>query len=88
MVPILRNADQLSIAEIEKAIADFGQRAKDGKLTLEDLTGGTFSITNGGVFGSHAVHADHQPAAERASSACTPPRSARWWRTARSSSGR
>ncbi len=52
VVPILRNVDQMSIAAIEKAIADFGQRAKDGKLTIEDLTGGTFSISNGGVFGS------------------------------------
>ncbi|MFC4299706.1 2-oxoglutarate dehydrogenase complex dihydrolipoyllysine-residue succinyltransferase [Castellaniella hirudinis] len=52
VVPILRNADQLSIAEIEKQIADFGQRAQAGKLGLEELTGGTFSISNGGVFGS------------------------------------
>ncbi|MBF6616203.1 2-oxoglutarate dehydrogenase complex dihydrolipoyllysine-residue succinyltransferase [Pollutimonas thiosulfatoxidans] len=52
VVPILRNADQLSISEIEKQIADFGARARDGKLTLEELTGGTFSISNGGVFGS------------------------------------
>lgn len=52
VVPILRNADQLSIADIEKQIADFGERARDGKLTLEELTGGTFSISNGGVFGS------------------------------------
>ena len=52
VVPILRNADQLSLAEIEKQIADFGQRAQDGKLSLDELTGGTFSISNGGVFGS------------------------------------
>ncbi|KFI06759.1 2-oxoglutarate dehydrogenase complex dihydrolipoyllysine-residue succinyltransferase [Massilia sp. BSC265] len=52
VVPILRNADQMSIAEIEKKIGEFGAKAKDGKLTLEDLTGGTFSISNGGVFGS------------------------------------
>ena len=52
VVPILRNADQLSLAEIEKKIADFGKRAQDGKLTIEELTGGTFSISNGGVFGS------------------------------------
>ncbi|WP_413674165.1 2-oxoglutarate dehydrogenase complex dihydrolipoyllysine-residue succinyltransferase [Massilia cellulosiltytica] len=52
VVPILRNADQMSIAEIEKKIGEFGQKAKDGKLTLEDLTGGTFSISNGGTFGS------------------------------------
>jgi 2-oxoglutarate dehydrogenase E2 component (dihydrolipoamide succinyltransferase) len=52
LVPILRNADLLSIAQIELAIADFGRRAKDGKITIEELTGGTFSISNGGVFGS------------------------------------
>lgn len=52
VVPILRNADQMSFADIEKKIAEFGQKAKDGKLALEDLTGGTFSISNGGVFGS------------------------------------
>src|SRR5688572_14455607 len=52
VVPILRNADQMSIAQIESAIADFGKRAKDGKITIEELTGGTFSISNGGVFGS------------------------------------
>jgi 2-oxoglutarate dehydrogenase E2 component (dihydrolipoamide succinyltransferase) len=52
VVPILRDADLLSIAQIEKKIAEFGQRAKDGKITLEELTGGTFSISNGGVFGS------------------------------------
>ena len=52
VVPIIRNADQLSIAEIEKKIAEFGAKAKDGKLSIEDLTGGTFSISNGGIFGS------------------------------------
>ena len=52
VVPILRNADQLTIADIEKAIADFGRRAADGKLGIEEMTGGTFSISNGGVFGS------------------------------------
>jgi 2-oxoglutarate dehydrogenase E2 component (dihydrolipoamide succinyltransferase) len=52
VVPILRNADQLSIAEIEKQIAEFGARARDGKLGLDELTGGTFTISNGGVFGS------------------------------------
>ena len=52
VVPILRNADQMSIAEIEKKIGEFGAKAKEGKLTLEDLTGGTFSISNGGTFGS------------------------------------
>jgi 2-oxoglutarate dehydrogenase E2 component (dihydrolipoamide succinyltransferase) len=52
VVPILRNVDQMSIADIEKKIGEFGTKAKDGKLTLEELTGGTFSISNGGVFGS------------------------------------
>ncbi len=52
VVPILRDADQLSLADIEKRIADFAARAKDGKLTMDELSGGTFSITNGGVFGS------------------------------------
>ncbi len=52
VVPILRNADQMSFAEIEKKIAEFGQKAKDGKLGIEDMTGGTFSISNGGTFGS------------------------------------
>jgi len=52
VVPIIRNADQLSIADIEKKIGEFGAKAKDGKLTLDDLTGGTFSISNGGTFGS------------------------------------
>jgi 2-oxoglutarate dehydrogenase E2 component (dihydrolipoamide succinyltransferase) len=52
VVPIVRNCDQLSFADIEKSIADFGKRAQDGKLTIEELTGGTFSISNGGVFGS------------------------------------
>ena len=52
VVPIVRNADQLSLADIEKQIADFGKRAQEGKLSIEELTGGTFSISNGGVFGS------------------------------------
>ena len=52
VVPILRDADQLTLADIEKRIAEFGKRAQDGKLSIEDLTGGTFSISNGGVFGS------------------------------------
>jgi 2-oxoglutarate dehydrogenase E2 component (dihydrolipoamide succinyltransferase) len=51
-VPILRNCDQMSLADIEKQIAEYGKRAQDGKLTMEELTGGTFSISNGGTFGS------------------------------------
>ena len=52
VVPVVRDADLLSLADIEKRIADLGKRARDGKLAMEDLTGGTFTITNGGVFGS------------------------------------
>jgi 2-oxoglutarate dehydrogenase E2 component (dihydrolipoamide succinyltransferase) len=52
VVPVVRDADRLSFAEIEKTIADFGKRAREGTLTLEDMKGGTFTISNGGVFGS------------------------------------
>jgi 2-oxoglutarate dehydrogenase E2 component (dihydrolipoamide succinyltransferase) len=52
VVPILRDADQMSLAAIEKAIVDFAKRGREGKLGMEEMTGGTFSITNGGVFGS------------------------------------
>jgi 2-oxoglutarate dehydrogenase E2 component (dihydrolipoamide succinyltransferase) len=52
VVPVIRDADRLSFAEIEKTIADFGRRARDGKLTVEEMKGGTFTISNGGVFGS------------------------------------
>lgn len=52
VVPVIRNADAMSVAEIEKTIADFGKRAKDGALTMDDMKGGTFTISNGGVFGS------------------------------------
>ena len=52
VVPVVRDADRLSLAGIEKAISDFGTRARDNKIKLEELQGGTFSITNGGVFGS------------------------------------
>ncbi len=52
MVPIVRECDRLSLAEIEKAITDYAQRGREGSIGIEDLTGGTFSITNGGVFGS------------------------------------
>ncbi len=52
VVPVLRDADNMGIAEIESTIAEFGARARDGKLTIEEMTGGTFTITNGGVFGS------------------------------------
>jgi 2-oxoglutarate dehydrogenase E2 component (dihydrolipoamide succinyltransferase) len=52
VVPVVRDADRLSFADIEKTIADFGRRARDGKLTIEDLSGGTFTISNGGIYGS------------------------------------
>ena len=52
VVPILRDADQMTLAQVEKKIAEFGSKAKDGKLSIEELTGGTFSISNGGTFGS------------------------------------
>ena len=52
VVPVVRNADRMSFAEIEKTIADFGKRAKEGTLTADDMTGGTFTVSNGGVFGS------------------------------------
>jgi len=52
VVPVVRDADRLSIAEIEKKIADFGKRARDGKLSIDDMQGGTFTITNGGIYGS------------------------------------
>ena len=52
VVPVIRNAESMSFAEIEKTIADFGQKAKDGTMTVEDMKGGTFTISNGGVFGS------------------------------------
>ena len=52
VVPIIKDADLLSFAEIEKKIMDFGERAQDGKLSVQELTGGTFTISNGGIYGS------------------------------------
>ena len=52
VVPVLRDADQKNIAEVEKAVADFGRKARDGKLTIEDMQSGTFTISNGGIYGS------------------------------------
>src|ERR1700744_1631695 len=52
VVPVVRNADKLSFAEIEQTIGDYGKKARDGKLSMADLTGGTFTISNGGVYGS------------------------------------
>ena len=87
VVFIVRDADRMSFADIEKKIGDFGKRAQDGKLSIEELTGGTFSISNGGVFGSMLstpiINYRSPP-----SSACMPPRIAPWSRTARSWCGR
>ena len=52
VVPVLRDADALSVADVEQGITEFGKKARDGKLTIDEMTGGTFSITNGGIFGS------------------------------------
>ena len=52
MVPVIRNSDELSFADIEKNIGMLGQKARDGKITIDDLQGGTFTITNGGIYGS------------------------------------
>ncbi len=52
MVPVLRDADRLGFAEVEKGVAELGRKARDGQLTMDELTGGTFTITNGGVYGS------------------------------------
>jgi 2-oxoglutarate dehydrogenase E2 component (dihydrolipoamide succinyltransferase) len=52
VVPVLRDTDSLSLADIEKTINDYGKRARDGKLSIDDMTGGTFTISNGGIFGS------------------------------------
>ncbi len=65
VVPVLRDADRMTFAEIEKGIREFAKRAEDGSLSLADLKGGTFTITNGGVFGSLLEHADPQSAAGR-----------------------
>ena len=83
VVPILRNADQMSFAEIEKKIAEFGKKAAEGKLGIEEMTGGTFSISNGGTFGSMmSTPSSTHPSPP--SWACTRPRIALWWKTARS----
>lgn len=87
VVPILRDAERLSFAEIEKGIADFAARAQTGALSIDELSGGTFSITNGGVFGSLLSTPILNPRSP-ASSACTRSRNGPWPRTARSSSAR
>ena len=87
MVPVIRNADQLGMAEIEKAIGDVAKKARDGKITLADLEGGVFTITNGGTFGSMSRPRSSTP--RRApSSASTPSTTARSPSTAKSSSAR
>src|SRR3974377_1220278 len=64
IVPVVRDCDKLSVAEIEKSIADLGRRARDGQLKLEELQGGTFTITNGGIYGSPiSTPAPHCPQA-------------------------
>ena len=87
MVPIVRDADRSELREIEKEIADYAKKAREGTIAIEDLTGGTFTITNGGVFGSlmstPIVNSRRAPFW-----ACTRSRSGRWSSTARSSSGR
>ncbi len=83
VVPILRNADQMSFADIEKKIVEFGQKAKEGKLGIEEMTGGTFSISNGGTFGSMMSTPIINPPSPPFW-ACTPPRIAPWSRTVRS----
>ena len=72
VVPILRNADQMSFADIEKKIAEFGKKAAEGKLGIEEMTGGTFSISNGGTFGS-MLSTRSSTRRSRPSWACTPP---------------
>ena len=62
LVPIIRNAERMSFAEIEQTVSDFGKRAQSNKISPEELQGGTFTISNGGVFGSLDVHAHRQPA--------------------------
>ena len=82
IVPVLRDADQLSFAEIEKSIANFAARARAGTITIEELTGGTFTITNGGVSARCCRRRSSMRRRAR-SSACTRSRSGRWWWTAR-----
>jgi len=81
VVPIIRDADQLSIAELEAKIADFGKRAQEGKLAVDELAGGTYTISNGGVFGSMLSTPIINPPQSR-SSGCTRRRSGPWSRRA------
>ena len=83
VVPVVRNADLMSFAEIEKTIADFGKRAKDGTLGIDEMQGGTFTISNGGVFGS-LLSTRSSTRRSRRCSGCTGSRSGPSPRTARS----
>jgi len=87
VVPILRNADQMSFADIEKKIAEYGTKARDGKLSMDELSGGTFSISNGGVFGSMLSTPIINPP-QSAILGVHATKDARWWKTARSWCGR
>ena len=87
VVPVVRNADQKSFAQIERDILDYAMKAKEGKIKIEDLTGGVFTISNGGTYGSLLSTPILNPP-RAASSACTKSRSAPWPKKARSSSAR
>ena len=87
VVPVLRDADQMGFAQIEGAIAGFGKRARDGSLKLDELSGGTFTITNGGVYGS-LMSTPILNAPQSGILGCTRSRSGRWWSAGRSRSGR
>ena len=79
IVPIVRDADTKSFAALEKEIADYARAAREGSLAIEDLTGGTFTITNGGRVRLTHVHADRQRTAERHPRHAQDPGAARWW---------
>jgi 2-oxoglutarate dehydrogenase E2 component (dihydrolipoamide succinyltransferase) len=76
VVPVVRNADRLSLAEVERTISELGTKAKENRITLQDLEGGTFTISNGGVYGSMMSTPILNPP-KAASWACTPSRSGR-----------
>ncbi len=83
VVPVIRNAESLSMADIEKKVVELATKARDSKLTMEEMTGGTFTITNGGVFGSLMSDTRSSTSRNPLSWACTRSRSARWPSTAR-----
>ena len=86
VVPVLRNAEQMSFAEIEQGIENFGKKAKDSQITPQDLQGGTFTLTNGGIYGSLFSTPIVNPPQSRAFWGCMPFRTAPWPATARWSS--